>query len=287
MNSVAEESTTKPDILTVADLVVDYGRVGKNAVDHVELRLAPGETLGIVGESGSGKSSIARAVMGLTPYRGSVQFKGTELGSLSAAETRRMRANLQMIFQDPYSTLDPRMRIGDQISEPLIVHRAGSRATFPGRVAELLQTVGLDPEMAKRYPHEFSGGQRQRIAIARAIALNPSVIICDEPTSALDVSVQAQVLELLETLQKEQGIAYLFIAHNLGVVNRIAHRVAVMHLGRIVETGPVEEVFLNPQHPYTRSLISAVLDPDPRTRHTAAPLPEDLTSPLSLIGEDS
>lgn len=275
------------NVLTVTDLVVDYGWTGKNAVDHVDLRLAPGETLGLVGESGSGKSSVARAAMGLTPYRGSVRFDGTDLGTLGAAETRRMRANLQMIFQDPYSTLDPRMRIGAQISEPMVVHRVGDRAELPGRVAELLETVGLDPEMARRYPHEFSGGQRQRIAIARAIALHPSLIICDEPTSALDVSVQAQVLDLLEKLQQERGIAYLFIAHNLGVVGRIAHRVAVMHLGRIVETGPVDEVFTNPQHVYTQSLISAVLEPDAQLRQRAAAMPGSLTSPSTVIEEES
>lgn len=272
-------------VLSVTDLVINYSRGGsrtglrKNAVDHVDLELAPGETLGLVGESGSGKSSVARAVMGLTPYQGSITFNGVELRQLSASALRRSRANMQMIFQDPYSTLDPRMRIGSQISEPLIVHRVGKRSEHPSRVEKLLKTVGLDPEMAKRFPHEFSGGQRQRIAIARAIAIDPSVLICDEPTSALDVSVQAQVLELLESLQEETHIAYLFIAHNLGVVNRIAHRVAVMNSGKIVETGPVDKVFTNPEHAYTQKLISAVLDPDPRFHKRNLAQVADATKP--------
>lgn len=273
-------------ILSVSDLVIDYGQTGKNAVDHVELELAPGETLGLVGESGSGKSSVARAVMGLTPYRGSIRFDGVDLGQLSASAMRRARADIQMIFQDPYSTLDPRMKIGVQVSEPLVVHRVGKRSEHSRRVEELLKTVGLDPEMAGRYPHEFSGGQRQRIAIARAIAIEPSLLICDEPTSALDVSVQAQVLDLLESLQQETGIALLFIAHNLGVVNRIADRVAVMHLGKIVETGPVEQVFANPEHTYTQALVSAVLEPDPSTRQRTRAVPDDLPSPVTLAEEE-
>ncbi|MBK0420429.1 ABC transporter ATP-binding protein [Leucobacter sp. CSA1] len=273
-------------ILSVSDLVIDYGQTSKNAVDHVDLELAPGETLGLVGESGSGKSSVARAVMGLTPYQGSIRFNGVELGQLSASAMRRTRADMQMIFQDPYSTLDPRMKIGVQVSEPLVVHRVGTRSEHPRRVGELLQTVGLEPEMASRYPHEFSGGQRQRIAIARAIAIEPSLLICDEPTSALDVSVQAQVLDLLESLQQETEIAYLFIAHNLGVVNRIADRVAVMHLGKIVETGPVEQVFTNPEHKYTQALVSAVLEPDPSTRQRTRAVPDDLTSPVMLAEEE-
>lgn len=271
------------NVLNVSNLVIDYGRTDKNAVDGVSLHLKPGETLGLVGESGSGKSSVARAVTGLVPYTGTVEFEGTDLSSLSARATRSMRANLQMIFQDPYSTLNPRIKIGKQIAEPFVVHKVGHRNEHAEHVARLLTTVGLDPEMANRFPHEFSGGQRQRIAIARAIALEPSAIICDEPTSALDVSVQSQILDLLEELQQQHGIAYLFIAHNLGVVSRIAHRVAVMLQGKIVETGPVEEVFTAPQHPYTKSLLSAVLEPDPELRHKFTPVPADLTSPVTVI----
>jgi ABC-type oligopeptide transport system ATPase subunit len=271
---------TTPDLLTIEDLVVDYGRSDKNAVDGVSLAVRAGETVGLVGESGSGKSSIARAVLGLSPYRGSIRFQGQELSAATAAQWRTTRSRLQMIFQDPYSTLDPRMRIGAQIAEPFVVHGVGTRVENAAKVASLLERVGLDPAMARRYPHEFSGGQRQRIAIARAIALHPTLIVCDEPTSALDVSVQAQVLSLLEELQREQNIAYLFIAHNLGVVRRISDRVAVMHLGRIVETGPTDEVFGNPQHAYTRALLDAVLEPDPGERHRTLLAPSDLTSPV-------
>lgn len=270
-------------LLRVDGLVVDYGRSGRNAVDDVSLDLRPGETLGLVGESGSGKSSVARAVLGLTPYRGSIRFHGEEISGLGRSGWKATRAKLQMIFQDPYSTLDPRMTIGRQVAEPLRVHSRASGAEARERVAGLLARVGLDPQMAARYPHEFSGGQRQRIAIARAIALHPELIVCDEPTSALDVSVQAQVLDLLEELQREQGLAYLFIAHNLGVVRRISHRVAVMYLGRIVETGPVDAVFEAPQHEYTRALLDAVLEPDPRERHRVHRAPADLTSPVDLV----
>ncbi|MAY51235.1 MAG: peptide ABC transporter substrate-binding protein [Microbacterium sp.] len=273
---------TRPDLLTIDDLVVDYGRSDKNAVDGVSLSVREGETLGLVGESGSGKSSIARAALGLTPYRGSIRFQGQELHTATKAQWHTTRGRLQMIFQDPYSTLDPRIRIGVQIAEPFLVHKAAPRTELPVEVASLLERVGLDPAMARRYPHEFSGGQRQRIAIARAIALHPTLIVCDEPTSALDVSVQAQVLTLLEELQREQNIAYLFIAHNLGVVRRISHRVAVMYLGQIIETGPTDEVFRNPQHPYTRALLDAVLEPAPAERHRAHLAPSDLTSPIDL-----
>jgi len=259
-------------VLEVENLVVDYGTRRRPAVvvEGVDLSLAPGETLGLVGESGSGKSSVARAVLGLAPHRGVVRFEGTDLAGLRPRELRERRARLQMIFQDPYGTLDPRMTVGDQIAEPLLVHGVVGREAARGRVAELLERVGLDPAMARRYPHEFSGGQRQRIAIARAIGLSPSVIVCDEPTSALDVSVQAQVLDLLEELQRETGVALLFIAHNLGVVRRMSQRVAVMHLGRVVESGPVDEVFEAPRDPYTRALIDAVLEPDPASRHRRA-----------------
>ena len=270
-------------LLEVENLIVDYG-TGRNAVDSVGLTLNPGETLGLVGESGSGKSSIARAVMGLQKFQGSVRFEGTELGGMSQRALRRVRPRLQMIFQDPYATLDPRMTIGDQIAEPLVVHGLHSRAEVGAEVGSLLERVGLPAEVARRYPHEFSGGQRQRVAIARAVGLSPRLIVCDEPTSALDVSVQSRILDLLEELQRDQGLAYLFIAHNLGVVRRTCHRVAVMYLGSIVETGPVDEVFDNPQHPYTRALLDAVLDPDPASRHAISKVSADLTSPEELIG---
>lgn len=249
-------------ILNITGLTIDYGS-GIKAVDGVALSVEPGQTLGLVGESGSGKSSVARAVMGLTPYSGSIEFRGREHRTLTPRMWRATRRQLQMIFQDPYSTLDPRMAIGRQIAEPLVVHRVGTRRQVRERVGELLVRVGLDGAMASRYPHEFSGGQRQRIAIARAIALEPSLIVCDEPTSALDVSVQAQVLSLLEDLQRDHGIAYLFIAHNLGVVSRMASHVAVMHRGVIVEHGPTRQVFSQPRDPYTKSLLDAVLEPVP------------------------
>ncbi|HEY3883044.1 MAG TPA: ATP-binding cassette domain-containing protein [Trebonia sp.] len=258
-------------LLTIENLTVRYPRTSVNAVDNVSLTLSRSETLGLVGESGSGKSSVARSVLGLHKSEGSIRFAGTDIAALHGGALRHVRADLQMIFQDPYGTLDPRMTIGKQIAEPLLVHHLSERKQLTPAVAELLTRVGLDPGMAKRYPHEFSGGQRQRIAIARAIGLSPRLIVCDEPTSALDVSVQAQIIELLRDLQASTGVAYLFISHNLGVVRQISHRVAVMYRGRIVETGPVGQVFDSPSHPYTKLLLRAVLEPDPASRH-APPL---------------
>lgn len=273
-------------LLEVTDLVVEYPSRGSvlTAVDHVSLSVPPGRTLGLVGESGSGKSSVARSVLGLTSWSGEIRFEGRRLDQLSPRELRRTRARLQMIFQDPYGTLDPRMKIGRQIAEPLLVHGIDDRDTVGEHVAGLLERVGLHRDMAGRYPHEFSGGQRQRVAIARAIGLSPSLIVCDEPTSALDVSVQAQVLELLEELQREHGMAYLFITHNLGVVRRMSHDVAVMYRGQVVESGPVDEVFENPQHAYTRALLDAVLEPDPGSRHVRPSIARDLTSPADILG---
>ncbi|WP_217702935.1 ATP-binding cassette domain-containing protein [Microbacterium tenebrionis] len=272
-------------LLEVDGLAIDYG-TGRNIVEGVSFAIEAGRTLGIVGESGSGKSSVARAVLGLTPYAGSARFDGRELAAQSRTVWRATRARLQMVFQDPYSTLDPRMRVGAQIAEPLLVHGAADARAARLRVGELLERVGLDPAMATRYPHEFSGGQRQRIAIARAVALNPDLIVCDEPTSALDVSVQSQVLDLLQDLQSEFGIAYLFIAHNLGVVRRMSHDVAVMSQGRVVEAGAVDEVFDHPTDPYTRALLDAVLEPDPVERHRAPSIPEGLTSPLHTLSSE-
>jgi ABC-type glutathione transport system ATPase component len=250
-------------ILAISNLTVRYGdKKTTLAVNDVTFNLVQGETLGLVGESGSGKSSIARAILGLTPWTGSVMFDGKDMSAIGGKELRSTRQKLQMIFQDPYATLVPRMKIGKQIAEPILAHKLSNRHEVGTVVAELLERVELDPKMAHRFPHEFSGGQRQRIAIARAIGLSPSVIICDEPTSALDVSVQAQILELLQTLQRDQGVSYLFISHNLGVVRKLSHTVAVLYLGEIVEMGLVDEVFDNPQHDYTKALLDAVLEPE-------------------------
>ena len=269
-------------LLEIEDLVVNYGAT-KNAVDHIDIHIAAGETLGLVGESGSGKSSVARAIVGLAPANGAIRFEGKNLSSLGRRDLRSTRSRLQMIFQDPYSTLDPRMRIGDQIAEPLLIHGILKRGEVKERVAQLLERVELEPDMASRYPHEFSGGQRQRIAIARAVGLQPRLIVCDEPTSALDVSVQAQILTLLSDLQRDQGLTYLFIAHNLAVVRQMCHRVAVMYLGEIVETGPVAEVFDNPQHDYTKALLDAVLEPDPASRHIKPTISLNLNSPEDVM----
>ncbi|MFJ6383587.1 dipeptide ABC transporter ATP-binding protein [Kitasatospora sp. NPDC092039] len=244
---------TRP-LLTVRGLTKTYGsrRRPVTALHGVDLDLHPGETLGLVGESGSGKSTLARAlVQAHAPSGGSIRFRGEELG-------RRPHREVQLVFQDPYSSLNPRMTAGQIIAEPLIVHRLGGREQRAARVAALLEQVGLDPATADRHPRAFSGGQRQRLGIARALAPEPSVLICDEPVSALDVSVQAQVIELLARLQRELGLAVLFIAHDLAVVRRVSHRIAVMRHGRIVETGPADRVVTAPEHPYTAELLAAV-----------------------------
>ncbi|GIJ37880.1 ABC transporter ATP-binding protein [Micromonospora andamanensis] len=243
-----------------------YGAV--QAVDGVNLQLRRGETLGIVGESGCGKSTLARMLVGLeTPTSGDLFVQGKNMSKVGAEERRRGRRNIQLVMQDPYTSLNPRMTVGDIIGEPFEVHPdVVPKGKRRAKVQELLDLVGLNPDHINRYPHQFSGGQRQRIGIARALALNPEIILCDEPVSALDVSIQAQVINLLEKLQAELGLSYIFIAHDLSVVRHIADRVAVMYLGKIIEIGTEDEIYDKPTHPYTQALLSAVPVPDPKLR---------------------
>jgi len=261
-------------LLEVRDLVkrfpVKRGLIVERTVDYVEavagvsFDIEAGKTLGLVGESGSGKSTTGFCILQLLqPTSGSVRFDGQELTELDSEELRRVRRDAQIVFQDPYSSLDPRMTVGNIVSEPLVVHKIGSRRDRQVRVRELLDVVGFDPTYVNRYPHEFSGGQRQRIGIARALALSPRLIVCDEPVSALDVSIQAQIINLLKDLQREFNLAYLFIAHDLAVVRSVSDRIAVMHKGRIVETGTADEVYERPREDYTKALLAAVPVPDP------------------------
>ena len=234
------------------------------AVDGVDLTIAPRETVGLVGESGCGKSTVARALLGIhPPTSGRITFEGHETGELTGAELRRFRSQVQLVFQDPMSSLNPRLTIGAAIEEPLLVQGIAHGTKAKRRVAELLELVGLDPSAASRYPHEFSGGQRQRVVIARALAVDPRLLVCDEAVSALDVSLQAQIVNLLQKLQRDLGLAYLFIGHDLSTVRHISHRILVMYLGQVVESGPSELLTAHPQHPYTASLLSAVPEPDP------------------------
>ncbi|WP_435207091.1 ABC transporter ATP-binding protein [Micromonospora sp. bgisy143] len=283
------------NILEVRDLVKHYpvtqGVVFKKTVGHVKavdgvsFGLGAGETLGVVGESGCGKSTLARVLMNLEkPTAGGVIYKGQDISKLSGGALRRLRRQIQLVMQDPYTSLNPRMTVGDLIGEPFEIHpEVAPKGSRRAKVRELLDLVGLNPEHINRYPHQFSGGQRQRIGIARALALRPEVIVCDEPVSALDVSIQAQVMNLLEKLQGELGLSYIFIAHDLSVVRHLSDRVAVMYLGKIVEIGTEDEIYERPTHPYTQALLSAVPVPDPTQRNnkTIIRLTGDVPSPIS------
>jgi len=259
------------------------GKIGEiRAVDGVSFTLRKGETLGLVGESGCGKSTLGRALNRLEePTEGSVLFEGRDIAQASGKELFSLRRDIQMIFQDPYSSLNPRMTIGEIVREPLLVHRVGTKVEQIEKVRELLEVVGLPGDTLGRYPHEFSGGQRQRVGLARALTLEPKLVIADEPVSALDVSVQSQVLNLMVRLQRERNLTYVFISHDLSVVEYISDAIAIMYLGRIVEVGPVEMIFERATHPYTKALIEAIPVPDPRRRLEAKPLEGEAPSPVS------
>ena len=287
----------QPPILRVKDLVTRFdlrsglfNRITRrvHAVEKVSFDLHPGETLGLVGESGCGKSTTGRSLLRLVESQGgAIEFGGRNILDLPTSEVQALRRDIQFIFQDPFASLDPRLTVGFSIMEPLLVHKVASGAAAQARVDWLLEKVGLPREYAQRYPHEFSGGQRQRIAIARALALNPKVVVADESVSALDVSIQAQIVNLMLDLQRELGVAFLFISHDMAVVERISHRVAVMFLGQIVEIGPRRAIFENPQHPYTRKLMDAVPIADPARRHLKRSLLEgDIPSPIRALGDE-
>ncbi len=283
--SVIEVNDLKVHFPVARGFIIKRNVGAVKAVDGVSFNVAPGETLGLVGESGSGKTTVGRAIMHLVDVTdGQILFHGNDLTTLPRREIRKSRQKLGIIFQDPYGSLNPRMTAADIVGEPLIVHKlTESKAEYREQVEELLTTVGLNPSMANRFPHEFSGGQRQRIGIARALAANPDFIVADEPVSALDVSIQAQIINLLQDLQEKSGVAYLFIAHDLSVVRHISDRVAVMYLGKIVETAERTELYTNPKHPYTQALLSAVPIPDPavEAHRERIVLTGDIPSPLN------
>jgi oligopeptide/dipeptide ABC transporter ATP-binding protein len=283
--------TSAEPLLAVRDLVKHFpvrrGILGKEvgrvrAVDGVSFQIRPGETFGLVGESGSGKTTTGRLVLRLIePDSGAVRFAGQDVLALDRGALRRLRREMQIIFQDPYDSLNPRMKVGSIVGEPLVIHRMGNRRERAEQTAELLRLVGLDEAAASRYPHEFSGGQRQRIGIARALALKPRLIVADEPVSSLDVSIQAQIINLLVDLKEKLGLAYLFIAHDLRLIEHVSDRVAVMYLGKIVEQAASAELYRRPLHPYTQLLLSSIPQPDPDAGPPKVPLDSDPPSPLA------
>ena len=297
---VAAPSTVRREngpVLKVRDLTTSFditggilGRVQKrvHAVEKVSFDLYPGETLSLVGESGCGKTTTGRSLLQLVKSKsGSIEFDGKNIGALRGSAMQTLRQHIQFIFQDPFASLDPRMTVGYSIMEPLLIHKVARGKAAQDRVRWLMDKCGLLPEMIDRYPHEFSGGQRQRICIARALALNPKVVIADESVSALDVSIQAQIVNLLLDLQRELGVSFLFISHDMAVVERVSHRVAVMYLGQIVEIGPRRAIFENPQHPYTKKLMAAVPIADPQRRHRERSLlVDEIPSPMRRVGDE-
>lgn len=279
-------STNNKELVNVRRLVKHFAVEGSDdvvrAVDGVSFEILRGETLGLVGESGCGKSTVGRCLLRLIePTSGEISFAGRDVISLNKTELRELRREMQIVFQDPYASLNPRMKVGDIVGEPLVIHKIGTKGERQERVAELLRRVGLDPEYRKRYPHEFSGGQRQRIGVARTLALQPKLIVADEPVSALDVSVQAQVVNLLQALQQEFGLTYLFISHGLAVVEHISTRVAVMYLGRIVEIATAADLYAHALHPYTQALLSAIPIPDPKRKRDRIVLQGDVPTPIN------